>query len=347
MKTIKKFHSLLVVTLVTAMLTACIPTSSAPDCKSAEVFCVGMVTDVSKVKDQGVNQFTWDGILQAEKDLGIQAQYIETTSWKDYDKNIATFGLAGYDLIITVGYNLGDATAKAASLYPNSMFIGIDQQQNGAKAGPANLVNLTFPEDEAGFLAGALAAQMTSDRQVGAVCSTDLVPMTWRYCEGFKAGVVYIDPGVEVSLAFHNDVNNNLAFNDPEWGAASASNLVRKGADVIFGAGGLTGNAAVTAAAQMGVYAIAADSDQYDSLPDAKKMLLTSVTKLITPAVYDLVKLALEDKFPSGNYTGGIAYASYHDLKGQITAKIKERMKQIAQGLADGTIKTNVSSVKP
>ena len=347
MKISRKFHLFFISLLLAALLPACIPTDSAPDCRSAEVFCVGMITATGKAKDQGINQFTWDGIQQTSTELGIQSQYIETTNWKDYDKNIATFGEAGYDLIITVGYNLGDATLKAAGLYPNIKFIGVDQQQIGSKAGPANLVDLTFPEDEAGFLAGALAAQMTTGNKVGAVCSTDIVPMTWRYCEGFRAGAVYIDPKVEVSLAFHSDVNSSLAFNDSEWGAASASEMVRKGVDVIFGASGLTGNGAVTAAAQMGAYAIAADSDQYDNLPEARKMLLTSVTKLITPAVYDLIKLALKDKFPAGNYTGGIAYASYHDLKGQIAPKIKERMKQIAQGLADGSIKTNVSSVKP
>ncbi len=348
MKAVGPFHKLIVIALAVALLLpACASTDSAPDCKSAEVFCVGMLTDVGKVKDQGLNQFTWDAILQAEKELGVHGEYIETTNWKDYDKNIATFGEAGYDLIITVGYNLGDATVKAAGLYPNSMFIGEDQQQNGSKAGPANLVFLSYPEDEAGFLAGALAGQMSSTRKVGGVCSTDLVPMTWRYCEGFKAGATYVDPKLEVSLAFHNDVNNNLAFNDTEWGAARASAMIKKGADVIFGAGGLTGNGAVTAAAQMGIYTIAADSDQYDNLPDARKMLLTSVIKLVTQNVYDLIKLAFKDKFPVGNYIGGIAYAPYHDLKGAIPAKVKERMKQIAQGLADGSIKTNVSAVKP
>ena len=333
--------------LVAALLPACFPSDSAPDCQSVDVFCVGMVTDVGKVKDLAVNQFTWDGILQAEKDMGVQGQYIETTNWKDYAKNIATFGEAGYDLIITVGYNLGDATLSAAKLYPNSLFIGVDQRQDTGKAGPINLAYLTFPEDQAGFLAGALAAQMTKTGKIGAVCSTDIVPTTWRYCEGFKAGAAYIDPGVEVSVAYHSDVNSTLAFSDAEWGAASASAMVRKNADVIFGASGVTGNGAVTAAAQMGVYAIAADSDQYDNLPDARKMLLTSVTRLITPSVYDLIKLARSDKFPAGNYSGGTGYASFHDLKGQITTKIKTRMKEIAQGLSDGTIKTNVSLVKP
>jgi len=344
----KKIYIVFIFMLLAAMyLPACIPANSAPDCKSADVFCVGMVTDVGKVNDESSNQFAWDGIKQAEKDLGVYAQYIETTDWKDYEKNIATFGEAGFDVIVTVGFNLSDVTAKAAITYPNAMFIGVDQFQDASKPVPANLVGLNFPDDQAGFLVGALAAQMTKSGKIGAVCSTDIVPSTWRYGEGYKAGAAYIDPSVEVTVVYHNDVNSNQAFSDPEWGAVSASGMIGKGVDVVFGAGGRTGNGAVTAAAQMGAYAIAADSDQYNTLPDAQKMLLSSAIKFITPGVFDLVKLARDDKFPSGNYFGSAGYAPFHDLNNQVPAKVKARMKEIAQGLIDGSIKTNVSSVKP
>ena len=45
--------------------------------------------------------------------------------------------------------------------------------------------------------------------------------------------------------------------------------MIDKGVDVIFGCGGKTGNGAVTAAAQAGVYAIGVDTDQYFTLPEA------------------------------------------------------------------------------
>jgi basic membrane protein A len=123
--------------------------------------------------------------------------------------------------------------------------------------------------------------------------------------------------------------------------------MIDKGVDVVFGAGGKTGNGAVTAAAQKGVYAIGVDSDQYYTLPEAQKMLLSSAMKLITPGVFDLVKMAKDGKFPSGNYFGTAGYAPFHDLDSKVPAEVKTKMESIAKGLIDGSIKTNVPPVKP
>ena len=124
--------------------------------------------------------------------------------------------------------------------------------------------------------------------------------------------------------------------------------MIDKGVDVVFGAGGKTGNGAVTAAAQKNVYAIGVDSDQYFTLPEAQKMLLSSAMKLITPGVFDLAKLAKDNKFPGGgNYFGTAGYAPFHDLDSKVPADVKAKMETIAKGLLDGSIKTNVSPAKP
>jgi len=346
----KKIYSVLALLIVASMLlTACgSAAGGAPDCKSADVFCVGVVTDVGKIDDKSFNQSAWEGVKQAEKDLAAKVQYVETTDAKDYDKNISTFGDAGYDVVVTVGFALGEATAKAATTYPNTKFIGVDQFQDTSKTVPANLVGLNFPEDQAGYLVGALAAQMTKSKKIGAICGTDAVPPVWRYGEGYKAGAASIDPAVEVTVVYHNDVGFDKTFSDPEWGATTANSMIDKGVDVIFGAGGKTGNGAVTAAAQKGAYAIGVDSDQYFTLPEAQKMLLSSAMKLITPGVFDLVKMAKEGKFPGGgNFFGTAGYAPFHDLDGKVPAAVKAKMEEIAKGLIDGSIKTGVSPAKP
>jgi basic membrane protein A len=342
----KKIYAVLVLLLVAAMLLPACGSATA-DCKSADVFCVGVVTDVGKIDDKSFNQSAWEGVKLAEKDLGAKVQYIETTDAKDYDKNIATFGDAGYDVVVTVGFALGEATAKAAAAFPNTKFIGVDQFQDPSVPSPANLAGLNFPEDNAGFLVGALAAQMTTSKKLGAICGTDAVPPVWRFGEGYKAGAAYIDPAVEVTVVYHNDVGFDKTFSDPEWGATTANSMIDKGVDVVFGAGGKTGNGAVIAAAQKGVYAIGVDSDQYYTLPEAQKMLLSSAMKLITPGVFDLTKMAKDGKFPSGNYFGTAGYAPFHDLDSKVPAEVKAKMEEIAKGLIDGSIKTNVPPVKP
>ncbi|KAF0109247.1 MAG: membrane protein [Anaerolineaceae bacterium] len=353
----KKLYLVVAVLVMAAMLVpACTPT--APDCTLPEVFCVGMVTDVGKIDDKSFNQSAWEGVQQSKTDgVADWVQYIETTDAKDYDKNIATFADAGYDAIVTVGFALGEATAAAAIAYPNIYFIGVDQFQawpydTDTANDIANLAGLNFPEDQAGFLVGALAAMMTETGKIGGVFGTDAVPPVWRFGEGYRAGALYINPDIEIFIVYHSDVGFDKTFTDPEWGAQTADSMIDNGADVIFGGGGKTGNGAVVEAALRGVYAIGVDTDQYYTLPEAAPKLLSSAMKLITPGVAGLIVAAKDAQgggaaFPAGNYMGLGGYAPYHDLDSVVPADVKTRMEEINAGLLDGTILTGVSPVKP
>lgn len=344
----KKFYTLLALLVIAAMiLPGCqtqAPADAKPDCSKAETFCVGLVTDVGKIDDKSFNQSTWEGVKQAEKDLGAVVQYIETTDSKDYAKNISTFADAKYDVIVTVGFALGEATTAAAKQYPDVKFIGVDQTQ--AEVLP-NLAGLIFPEDQAGFLVGALAGMMTKTGKIGAVLGTDVVPAVWRFGEGYRAGALYVKPDVEINVVYHSDVGFDKTFSDPEWGKTTAISMIDKGSDIIFGAGGKTGNGALLGAAEKGVYAIGVDTDQYYTVPEAQKVLLSSAFKLLTPGTFDLIKAAKDGKFPSGDYMGKAGYAPFHDLDSQVPAEVKAKMEEIAKALIDGTLKTNVAPTKP
>jgi len=338
----KKLFAVFALLLIVAMaLPACAP--AAADCKSEEVLCVGLVTDVGKIDDKSFNQSAWEGVKLAEE-LGATVQYIETTDAKDYDKNIATFADEGYDVIVTVGFALGEATAAAAAKYPDVDFVGVDQFQAEAIA---NVAGLNFPEDQAGFLVGALAAMMSETGKIGAVCGTDAVPPVWRFGEGYRAGAAYIDPAVEVNVVYHSDVGFDKTFVDPEWGAATANSMIDKGVDTVFGCGGKTGNGAVTAAAQAGKYGIGVDTDQYLTLPEAAPRMLSSAMKMITPGVYDLIKLSNDGALPAGNYFGAAGYAPFHDLDAEVPAEVKTKMEEINAALVDGSLQTGVPPVKP
>jgi len=89
------------------------------------------------------------------------------------------------------------------------------------------------------------------------------------------------------------------------------------------------------------------DTDQYLTLPEAAPRMLSSAMKLITPGVFDLIKLAQDGNFPTGNYFGNAGYAPFHDLDSEVPANVKAEMEKINAGLLDGSIKTNVSPVKP
>jgi len=337
------------------------PATAAPvtaaDCSKPEVFCVGLVTDVGKVDDKSFNQTAWEGVQKAKADGNADwIQYIETTDSKDYAKNITTFTDAGYKVIVTVGFNLTDPTYDAAKAYPNTKFVGIDQFLSKDDKHPdwplANLVAIIYNEDQSGFLVGALGAMMSKSHKIGAVCGTDAVPPVWRYGEGYKAGAAYEaaknGTKTEVTVVYHSDVGFDKTFTDPTWGADTANSMVDKGADVIFGCGGKTGNGAVDAAAQRKVFGIGVDTDQYFTLPEAAAFILSSAMKPETVPVADVIGKIKAGNFPAGGlFVGPSGYAPYHDLASQVPATVDTEMQALLAGLIDGSIKTNVAPAKP
>jgi basic membrane protein A len=305
---------------------------------------VGLVTDVGRLNDKSFNQSSWEGVQQAEKDLGVEIKAIETTDTKDYDKNIGQFVSEGYNVIVTVGFALGEATTKAAKANPAIKFIGVDQFQ--AETVP-NLAGLVFEEDKAGYLAGVLAASISAKHNIGAVCGTDDVPPVWRYCEGYKNGAKSVDANTNVQVTYHSDVDITKTFVDPEWGKTTALSMFDKGADIVFGAGGQTGNGAIFAAKDRNLLAIGVDADQYFTIGDQYKgALVSSAMKLLTPGVFNLVKAANDGSFKGGNNTGQVGLAPYHDNESKVPADVKSKIDTTTKGLQDGSIKTCVSPAK-
>lgn len=351
----KRFVIFLSMALVfTMLLSAC--TVAAPSAapatgteaaaEGAASIKVGLVTDVGRVNDRSFNQSAWDGVLQAASSLGLaegdDVKYIETQDSKDYADNIQQFVDAGFNVIVTVGFALGEATIVAANENPDIYFIGVDQFQGDVLP---NLTGLVFHEDQSGFLAGALAAMLSKTNTIAAVLGTDLVPPVVAFKEGYEAGARYINPDINTISTYHPG-EISQAFTDPEWGAATSKQALDQGADVIFGAGGITGNGALQEVASApgagtDVFCIGVDTDQWETLPAAHPCLVSSAMKLITPAVAELIAMyAADGTMTAGNYFGGAGLAPFHDFEEMIPQEVKDKLDEINAALADGSLST-------
>ena len=230
----------------------------------------------------------------------------------------------------------------AAKANAGVAFIGVDQFQGEEVA---NLTGLVFNEDKAGYAAGYLAGLMTQTGKIGAVLGTDTVPPVVLFGEGYKAGALAANPAVDVTLVYHEP---NNAFNDPEWGAAESKKQLEQGADIIFGAGGNTGNGALIEIAKApgageSIFCIGVDTDQYFTVPQAQKCLLTSAEKKLREGTRDLIILAKDGKAPGGNFFGLTGLAPYHDTEAAVPEDVKKKVEEVIKGLDAGTILTNVT----
>ncbi|MBK7320039.1 BMP family ABC transporter substrate-binding protein [Candidatus Villigracilis affinis] len=328
-----KFKIFLLAIALTA-LTACM---QSQDCFSEEVFCAALVTDTRGINDHGMNQETWDGLEESKAGgLADQVEYIESVDARDYEKNIAYFAERGFDVIFTTGPGMDDETLRGADLYPDSVFVGISQPQ--AEVRP-NLTSVTFAEDQMGFLAGVMAARLSEMRVVGAACETSEIDSMWRYCEGFRAGVLSVDENIKVMVTYRENASRESLFIDDDWGYETGLALIRQGADVIFAAGGVTGEGALRAALDEQVEAIGAERDQ----GAAGYGVVSSVYGRASFEVQNMIRL-----LRGGNVweqaNGQFGYVPFNQ---KFPESLARELDSVILGLLNGEIKTNVSPQKP
>jgi basic membrane protein A len=325
--------------------TAAEETAAALDdsnCAAAESFCVGLVTDIGKVDDKSFNQAAHEGAMEAAAEVGGFYKYIETTDPKDYAANMGQFTDKGYDVIVTVGFLMAEASAAAAKENPNTKFIGVDQFQAEEIA---NLTGLIFPEDQAGYAAGYLAGLMTKTNKLGQVLGLKIAPVE-KFAKGFEAGALEANKNVSVTTVYHPPADN--AFNDPVWGAAEAKKQLAQGADFIFGAGGVTGNGALGEVAKAKgagttVFCIGVDVDQWNTVPEARPCLITSAEKGLVAGTSGLVKAAFDGTIKGGNFDGTTGISDYHDLASVVPADVQSEVEKVVAGLKDKSILTGVT----
>lgn len=312
--------------------------SAAPkDCSSADVFCIGLVTDTGSVDDKSFNQAAWEGVKALEGD-GVQTKYIETKDAKDYAANLKQFTDQKYDAIVTVGFLMTEATQTAAKANTTTKFIGVDQFQ---EVTVDNVTGLVFPEANAGYAAGYLAGLLTKTNKIGVVLGQE-IPPTQNYAKGYELGSKAANPKVTVAKVYHPAGDN--AFSDSPWGAGEAKKMLAQGSDIIFGAGGGTGNGALgetakTTGAGTSLYCIGVDLDQWDTVPEAHPCLVTSAEKKLTDGTTDLLKQAKDGSIKGGNFDGKTGLAGFHDFDSKIPAEVKTKVADVVKGIEDGSIK--------
>jgi basic membrane protein A len=319
---------------------------------------VGLVTDVGRINDKGFNQSAYEGMEAAAATAPscFETDFIETTSASDYAANIAQFTDADYDVVIGVGFLLGNDLGDAAIANPDIKFISVDGIPGGCAAdAPPDCVphdtswftngeSLFFAEDQAGYLAGVLAASMSEASHIGVVGGLVVVPPVELFVEGYINGARSVQNDIPVEFVY------TTSFVDPPQGANAANQMLENGADVIFAAGGLTGNGALGAACEAraagdSVYAIGVDTDQFETLPEVQECLLSSATKNIEGALHDSLLRIASDEFVAGVHvdnaaTGGVGLAPFHNFEADVPQEVKDLLATTLAGLADGSITT-------
>ena len=348
----------LALTLLTGLaiaVSACsTPASPGASGGGGKTLKIGMVTDVGTLDDKSFNEASWKGTQDGASQTGSPApQNIVTKTPADYGPNIQSFVDQKYDVIVTVGFALGDATLKAAKANPNVKFIGVDQficvpkdasDKTCAGTPPANYQGIIFKEQQAGYLVGIVAGSLTKTSVIGAVGGINTVPPVVAYIKGYENGAKSVNPSIKV-LEQYVSTDITKAFNDPTTGKAIAQQMIGQKADFIFQVAGLSGSGALEAAcATPNTYGIGVDVDQAPAFPNLK-CIVTSAEKHLALAVAKAINSVAKGTDKGGNQTFdassdpvGVGVSDFHDLKSMMTPDLQKKIDDALAGMKAGTV---------
>jgi len=331
---------LVVVLLLSLILTACGGAADTGETAPAEeTFRVAMITAQGGLGDRSYNDSGYLGLTRAEEELGIEVQVIESPDpVSEGEQLLRTAAENGFDLVITLEYSHFDPLARVAPDYPDTAFAIV----NIVVEGP-NVISVLFDDHEGSFLAGALAALVTTmdgndqvnpEAIIGAIGGTQS-PGIDKFIVGYTEGAQYINPDIEVLSAYAN------GFGDPANGQELALAMYDQGADIIFQIAGGTGEGIFQAAEDTNHYAIGVDSDQDYIKPG---FILTSMLKRVDVAVFDLCSRLVDGTLETGVVVeyglaeGGVALSDMEYTLDMIPAEFMEQIADIQQMIIDGEI---------
>jgi basic membrane protein A and related proteins len=302
---------------------------------------VALVTDTGGVDDRGFNEFSIKGLDQAESELDIEKRVYVSNSADDYKPNLEAAVDDGYEFVVAVGFLLAPSVIEVATANPDVSFAGVDHFYG--EPGDAacvesktcavdNALGMQYPSEEAGYLAGIVAALTTKSNTVSTVGGIKIPPVD-NWIAGYQAGVKATKPSVKTLNSYSND------FNDAAKCKEIALDQIQNGSDVVFQVAGDCGLGAIDAACEQGVTAIGVDADQAAQ----GDCVLTSALKPLTDSVFGVIEDFTNDQFQGGtNVFYGVQDLPDAELlapfKGDVSQEIKDAVAEAEKGLKDGTI---------
>jgi basic membrane protein A len=312
---------------------------------SAGDYCARMVTNSGGLDDRSFNQSSWEGLEEAQKQFGIDAQVLVSTGETDLAPNVTQAVQSGCSFVLTVGYELADATVAEAGANPETHFAIVDETVDAPNVKP-----IIFDTAQASYLAGYLAAGVTKTGKVATFGGGNQPPVT-LFMDGFVDGVAKYNEvhGTQVqALGWDKAAQDGVFtgdFEDINKGKTVTQGFIDQGADVILPVAGQVGEGAASAALEAGgVSLIWVDNDGYDTLPaEYRPIILTSVLKNTGDAVVDIVGDDIAGDFTAEPYVGtleneGVALAPFHDLEASVPAELAAEIDDLKAQVIAGSV---------
>jgi basic membrane protein A len=272
------------------------------------------------------------GIERAVRELGIKGRVLTPTPREGYVPSLSLLARQKYDLVIATGFSAAAAIDAVSSRFPETRFAIIDAAHTSLAHRPKNVQALVFSEEQAGYLAGRLAAlvlTLSSGDDVISSIGGQPIPPIERFIAGYQAGARAANPRVTILNSYTDD------FLDRSKGRSVALSQIAKGSRVVFQVASECGIGALEAARDHGIWGIGVDVDQ----SHLGRHILTSAVKRLEVAVFDTIEKLVRGTLETGGTScyslrnGGVGLGAISpEVPGSVVAEIERTRADIVAG---------------
>ena len=310
----------LVLGLVACATIGMVGCSSSNEDKS-EKLKVALVLSEGGINDESFNQSAWQGALNAKESLDVDVSYLESKQVSDYEANIESAIDQGNDLIIGVGFKVGDAIKEASENYPDQKFAIVDSTYDEI---PSNLTPILFNEKQAGYSVGVIASELSKTKTVGFIGGMD-IPSCSNFLVGFEQAIKDEGKGVKVLSQYAN------SFTDASKGRAISQQMINEGADILFMAGGGVNNGVLEVAREKGIKVIGVDMPSHHLAPET---VITSALKNVGTGVEFTIKELQQNTLTGGEpiyyniSNEGVGFEKTYHIHPELIEYVENKVKE-------------------
>jgi len=324
---------------------------------------IGVVTDVGAVNDKNFNQFSYAGAVNGAVSIGAKTpSVVVPKATSDYEPLLQAYVDQGFNIIVGVGFNLANPTAKLAKANKDIWFIGVDHDPCINAQGDVdttfkdcsgviadlipNYIALNYQEDQAGYLAGIVAASITKSGIIGAVGGVAICGPCVRYIQGYALGAMSVKPDIQVKTAWVSASDFTKGFFDQTGGKTFGDQFIKQnaGIDVVFQVAGNTGNGVIDAACGAKINAIGVDVDQYNSYAGSQACIATSAEKHLAVSVSQSIQAIAAKTAKGGKQifnaaNDGIGVSAFTNAAKDVP-DLQSKIDTALAGMKDGSVVT-------
>ncbi len=319
---------------------------------------VCLVTDLAGVDDRSFNASAWQGVNDAVAAGFANADPIllESDSREDYQPNIDGCLAQGAEHIVTVGFELGEATSTNATADPDTIYTIVDFSYD---PDIPNVRELVYQTDEAAFAAGYLAAGMTQTGVIGTYGGLN-IPTVSIFMDGMTRGVAYYNEqkGTDVQVVGWDvdtqDGQFTGSFTDMGVARTVCEGILDEGADIMLPVGGAINLPCGDAIVARGIDGalIGVDVDAFRAMPETYQDLwMVTIEKAIALQVMRSIEDHANGVWTPGGALGtlanrGVGLSAYHSWEDKISLELKGEVEELLEAIRDGDVDASFTVVQ-